>query len=209
MDTYANLKTSISNWITHDDADAVADDLIDLFEAEARIDGDIAHCYEAEARVVHTVPVGETHARISLPTDWNGARALRRDCVDMEALTPEQMDVKIASNTGLSVSSTFGGYYTIEDQHLRIFPYAIEETEIEILYWKQITALDGTNTTNWLLTLAPNLYLYGSLLHAGSFIKSDEDMARFATMYENFKVKLRANSQKKLYGGGIRRIRSR
>ena len=209
LDSYANLKTAIANWITHDDADTVADDLIDLFEADARVDDAIAHAYEAETRQTHTVPAGETHTYIPLPSDWNGARAVRRDCVDMEALTPEQMDVMVAGNTGFSVSSTHGGYYTIEHQRIRLYPAASENTEIELLYWKQITALDGTNTTNWLLTLAPNLYLYGSLLHAGSFIKSDEDIGRFAQFYEGFRQKLYRNRQMKLYGGGIRRVRTR
>jgi len=209
LDTYANLKTSISNWITHDDADTVADDLIDLFEADARLDDSIAQCYEAETRFSYTADASGPYTRISLPTDWNGARQIRRNCYDMEAATPERFDVIAAENENASTNGTFAGWYTIEGQYLRLHPALEENEEIELLYWKQITALDDTNTTNWLLTLAPNLYLYGSLLHAGSFIKSVEDMQRFEAMYERTRQHLKKNTQDKLYGGGIRRIRTR
>ena len=207
--TYAELKTAISNWITHDDADTVADDLIDLFEADARLDDSIAQCYEAETRYETTIDANGPYARISLPSDWNGARQIRRNCYDMEAATPERFDVIVAENENASTNGTFAGWYTVEAQYLRLHPEVVENEEIELLYWRQIVALDSTNTTNWLLTLSPNLYLYGSLLHAGSFIKSAEDMQRFEVMYERSRSLLKKNTQDKLYGGGIRRIRMR
>lgn len=209
FDTYANLKTAIGNFITHDDVDAVVDDMIDLAESEFNADTDIAECYDAEERTVHTVPAGETHVYITLPSDWNGARVLRRDCALMEECTPEQMDIFKANNSSLSVSDRFGGYYTIEEQRLRVHPGATENTEIEILYWKKVTALDDTNTSNWLLLLYPALYLYGSLVHAGTFLKGIENIERYDFMYERAKAKLKRRETRKKYPGTARRVRVR
>jgi len=42
-----------------------------------------------------------------------------------------------------------------------------------MIYRKNIPALSVTNTTNWLLALAPDLYLYGALLESAPYIKED------------------------------------
>jgi hypothetical protein len=40
-------------------------------------------------------------------------------------------------------------------------------------YYKAFTGLSGSNATNWLITNAPNVYLYGSLLEAALFVGKD------------------------------------
>jgi hypothetical protein len=44
-----------------------------------------------------------------------------------------------------------------------------------------LSALSASNTTNWLLTLAPDLYLYGSLLEAAPYIGNDERIPVWAS----------------------------
>jgi hypothetical protein len=43
---------------------------------------------------------------------------------------------------------------------------------IEMVYRANIPSL-ATNAGNWLLTLAPDLYLYGTLLESAPYIKED------------------------------------
>ena len=47
--------------------------------------------------------------------------------------------------------------------------------------------MSSTNTTNWLLTLAPDIYLYGALLESAPYIKED---ARIQTWGLGFKTAL-------------------
>ncbi len=42
-----------------------------------------------------------------------------------------------------------------------------------MVYRTNIPALSDTNTSNWLLDLAPDLYLYGALLESAPYIKED------------------------------------
>ena len=46
-------------------------------------------------------------------------------------------------------------------------------TSLSIDYYQRIPALTSSNTTNWLLTDHPHLYLYTSLLHATPFLMDD------------------------------------
>lgn len=56
--------------------------------------------------------------------------------------------------------------------------------ELEILYYELPVLLDDSQQTNWLTEYAPNLLLYGALLEATPFLKQDERVATWQTMYQ-------------------------
>ena len=125
--TYTELKTAIGDWILHDDAIANVDDFIDLLEAELRM---VLNGYNAEAWQTHTVPVGETHSCIPLPTDWNGARLIQRNCVPMDQRTPRQFAELRTENFCNTITSTWGGFFTVEAQRLCVLPAATEAASL-------------------------------------------------------------------------------
>jgi hypothetical protein len=53
----------------------------------------------------------------------------------------------------------------------------------EIVYYQQPPLLDDTNQTNWLTDYAPNALLYRSLLEATPFLKNDERIPTWSSMY--------------------------
>ena len=53
----------------------------------------------------------------------------------------------------------------------------------ELTYCKRVPALSDTATTNWLLTLHPDAYLYGSLLQAAPYLKNDERLQTWGTIF--------------------------
>ena len=42
-----------------------------------------------------------------------------------------------------------------------------------LYYYQKVTALSVANTSNWLLTNFPNLYLFGSLVAAEAYLGTD------------------------------------
>lgn len=54
---------------------------------------------------------------------------------------------------------------------------------VEILYYELPALLDENNQTNWLTQYAPNLLLYATLLEATPFLKNDERIPVWQTMY--------------------------
>ena len=50
-----------------------------------------------------------------------------------------------------------------------------------MIYRANIPALSESNTTNWLLTLAPDLYLYGVLLESAPYMKEDERISTWGS----------------------------
>lgn len=199
---YATLKTTIADWIVHDDAEAKADDLIDMFEAWANRHMRI---HEAEDRISDTVPVGETWDYVALPTLWNGARAIRPYCKTATQLTPDQLDRwKVIDPSGTSCDN----YYTIEDQALRFHPPLTENTELEILYWRKVPALDDVTTTNWLIEAHPDYYLYGSLYFGGVYIKSPEYLQLVTNLFQQIQEDIKIDSERKIHTDGPLKMRT-
>ena len=58
------------------------------------------------------------------------------------------------------------------------------EYPIEILYYELPPLLDDTTQTNWLTEYAPQLLLYGALLEATPFLKNDERITVWQSMYD-------------------------
>ena len=73
------------------------------------------------------------------------------------------------------------------------------------MYYQKIAALSDSNTTNWLLTYAPDVYLYGSLLHSAPYLKEDERVTVWGQLYAAAVVQLNLQSERvKNSGSGIR-----
>lgn len=75
------------------------------------------------------------------------------------------------------------------------------DVEIEMVYYGKITSLSESNTTNWLLTRAPDVYLYGALTHAAPFLLDDQRIPVFGSIYAGRIQALNDEAQKSLHSG--------
>jgi hypothetical protein len=82
-------------------------------------------------------------------------------------------------------------------------------TEIELTYYAEIPALSDSSTTNWLLTRWPDLYLYGSLMHAAPYLKEDERVTVWAGLHDRALEEIRMEDHKAQWSGSTLKIRSR
>lgn len=64
--------------------------------------------------------------------------------------------------------------YTVEGEAFYLAPTPETSYTGNILYYKKFDALADDADTNWLLTNAPNVYLYGTLLEAFSHVRNME-----------------------------------
>ena len=58
-------------------------------------------------------------------------------------------------------------------------------TTLQINYYKKLTALSDTNTTNDILTNYPELYLYASLAESSPFLMQDERLQVWAGLFKD------------------------
>lgn len=75
-------------------------------------------------------------------------------------------------------------YSDYDYDHWLIAPTPDAEYPFEILYYELPPLLDDVVQTNWLTEYAPQLLLYGTLLEATPFLKNDERIGVWQSMYD-------------------------
>jgi hypothetical protein len=75
-------------------------------------------------------------------------------------------------------------YFSIVGSEMELAPTPNDDFDVEILYRANIPAITSDNATNWLLTLAPDLYLYGALLESAAYNKDDARLSVWGTAFQ-------------------------
>jgi hypothetical protein len=75
----------------------------------------------------------------------------------------------------------------------------------EVLVYQLLPLLDDANQTNWLTDYAPQVLLYASLLEATPFLKNDERIAVWQSMYDRSAQALNGEDLSKILDRSARR----
>ena len=179
LDTYANLKTEIANYLNRSDLTDNIDTFIDL--AEARHARDL-RVREMEDDDVSITTVSGTQS-YTLPTGYLEMRFVTwqsNPYTYLDYMSPP--DLFRVYNAGEGAGTP--RYYTIVGTkiYLGFKPDAANVLELGI--FKKLTALSSSNTSNAILTNYPDLYLYGSLAESAPFLMQDERLPVWAGLYK-------------------------
>jgi hypothetical protein len=188
LSTYAELQTSIAGFLNRSDLTSQIPDFISL--AEARFNREI-RVPDMVKRSQSTITTGY----VDLPTDWLQSVAIRVSSSDrfnaIEYVTSEQYyDLVNEKLTDLP------RYYTILNRAIHLMPEPTASTTLELTYYAKIAALSGSNTTNWLLTRSPDLYLYGSLVSAEAFLMNDERLPIWKSVTDEIIANVKLEGEK-------------
>ena len=174
--TYAELKSAIADFLDRQDMTAAIPTLISA--AEARISRDLSH-WKQEKRVdtafderYELVPNDMLEA-VSLQHS-DGGRILMMSATEMQdrrGATENQV------GKPTSVRLTAGQF--------ELYPTPDGPYNISLLYRARIPALTDTNTTNWLLTDAPDVLLFASLALSAPYLKDDARLTVWAALYQS------------------------
>ena len=96
-------------------------------------------------------------------------------------------------------------YGAIIDTAIRLAPAPDTTYTLDFSYWRTVDSLSATNTTNWLLTDHPDIYLYGTLIQSAPYLKDDNRVSIWQSLYEKNLESLHSMTQNKQFGGSLRR----
>jgi hypothetical protein len=92
-------------------------------------------------------------------------------------------------------------YFSIVGDQMELAPTPNDDFDVEVLYRANIPAL-ASSSTNWLLTLAPDLYLYGSLLEATPYNQNDARIALWGSAVATVLDQLNALAERQSFDSG-------
>ncbi len=93
--------------------------------------------------------------------------------------------------------------FTIEENFIRFGPVPDSDYVAKALYFRRFAALSGDTDTNWALTNARGLYLYGSMLELSNFLEDDEGVVKYGKLYEDIRGRVFLADQKKRRAGPL------
>ena len=199
LNTYTSLKTAIANWLNRSDlTNEIADDFIKLTEADFNSKLRIRQMEQIDTVTINA----ET---VTVPTGFISVRSfyiLSGNKYPLEYLTPSNLfETRGSSRTGRPRA------YTIEadneTEQFRFGPSPDTSYTGYLSYYKAIAALSDSNTSNYILSTHPNIYLYGSLYHAANFLGGmDPDQKQnWLQMYIAALERCENNDKQDSYGG--------
>ena len=175
LTTYAELQTSIAEFLNRDDLTAKIPDFIVL--AEAQMNAELRH-WRMEKRATAEMDTQYT----ALPQDF--IQPVRFIITGSQVSSLSQTDSKtIADRRAANNAVGRPTEYSIMDGAIEVFPTPDTTYTLELLYFRTLNALTNGNTSNWVLEYYPNAYLYGALLHSAPYLMDDQRIQTWGAFY--------------------------
>jgi len=194
LQTYTDLATAIGNWLQRSDLAALLPNFVQLFEAAAN----------------RRLRVRQQEATVAL-TPASGVVALPSDYLTWRRLTwtgnPRQ-ELSYAEPSWLQaaypdVPTDIPRVFTIEGGNIRTMPLDPGNTALELVYFQQIPSL-AANSTNWLMSAHPDLYLFGALTEAQAYTVNAETAALWKARRDELFDEIEKLSNKSRGAGAVR-----
>lgn len=194
LSTFADLKTSIANYLNRSDLTSVIPDFITLTEAKLNR---ILRIRPMQKRVSTTLTSGD--AFVDLPNDFLEATQIFIDSNPNKVLNYVNANQIELENT--QESSGTPSQYTITGDEFQLSPIPDSNYTLKISYYAKIPALSTENTSNYLLASYPQVYLYGSLLEAQPYIVNDERITVWMSLFNEAVQLINRDDEQGRYSG--------
>jgi len=178
LTTYTELKSSLADWLNRTDLTSAIADFISL--AEAQMERQL-RTRQMIVRANATFAAAAEYGTV--PDDFLETKSIKLDTNPVTSLsfqTIEAMD-QLSNTTYLSSGKPL--YFTVVGNQFRLLPIPDGAYTAELVYYAKLTKLSSTVATNFLLTQAPDVYLYGSLLQAAPYLQDDARISVWSSLY--------------------------
>lgn len=180
--TYATLQADVADYLHR--ADLTTKLAVFVARAEATL------FRELQIKDMALSVTGTTTGEYAtLPSDFGSVSRLTATVGDAEY----NLDYK---SPDYSTTLSYPNAYALENNQIRIFGSSTGQA-YTLYYTPKLTALSDTNTTNWLLDNAPDLYLYAVALEGAKYIRDTAQVQALTQLVGSLIDSVRRNSDRK------------
>lgn len=162
---YSDLVTALTAWgESRGDISGIEDDAVRLAEGHLNL--------ELRSReMLASTDITITDGVGTLPTDFLGAHSVILKTTPRRVLDQVSFEAQDAMTD--TTQSGIGCTYSIYGESIRVAPRPTQD--VELLYYQEIPNLES-NSTNWLMTKYPNIYLTACQMEIYRYLREDRDM---------------------------------
>ena len=191
LTTYALLKTTIANYLNRTDLTSYLGDFITLTESRMNREWRVREMVNTDTT---TTTVAGTQS-YSLPSGFLEASAVIYQSNPYRTLR-FMANGDFYRQYNVTQTSGLPTFFTIVGENILLGVAPDSAQTLQIDFYKTITALSESNTTNTILTNYPELYLYGALAESSPFLMQDERLDTWARLYKEALKNANLSSEK-------------
>jgi hypothetical protein len=194
LQTYTDLTTALANWLQRSDLAALLSNFVQLFEA----------CANRRLRVRQqeaTAELTPANGVVALPSDYLAWRRLTwtgNPRQELAYVEPSWLQAAYPD-----VPTDIPKVFTIEGGNILTMPHDPGNTPLELAYFQQIPSL-AANSTNWLMSQHPDLYLFGALTEAQAYTVNPDTAALWKSRRDELFDEIEKLSNKSRGAGAVR-----
>ncbi|AWJ88930.1 hypothetical protein Sp245p_03555 [Azospirillum baldaniorum] len=192
LSTYSELKAAVADWLNRDDLTAVIPTFIALAEAEfnRRL---------RTQRMLSRAVASVASEYADLPDNFLQMRSLHLRAMlirRLEFVTPANfLDLADAGVAGEPRC------FTVLGSQIRFAPAPVGST-VELVYFSKIPALSDAAPANWLLDMAPELYLHATLSHSAPYLREDQRVTGWKQLAEDQIAQINETDKRAAFNAG-------
>ena len=186
--TYSELKTAVADFLNRDDLTTAIPNFVALAEASLN-----RRMRAPEMVTRATVTVDAEYE--NRPADWLETIRYQINTNPigvLEFVTPEEA---IIQKTKFSTAGAPLFFSTVGTQFQHV-PAPDTAYSAELMYYARVTGLSDANTSNWLLTANPDIYLYATLVQSAPYLKEDERIGVWAGILDRLMAEYEVAEQR-------------
>lgn len=191
---YAELQTALTDWADgRGDTSGILDDAVRLAESHFNLE---LRCRQ----MLTSTDLTPSSGAVTLPSDLVGIYSV------IEKASPRRvLDYYGKEGFDTNFDTTVSGLacaYTIVGSTLSMAPRP--SNDIELTYYQEVPSLE-TNSTNWLMTKYPGLYLEACQMEIYRYLKMDMDLQISSQRVAAMIARLNASSDSEMLGNSGRK----
>lgn len=190
---YATLLTAVGNWLNRSDLTLAIPDFVAF--GEARIYRDL-RVGSMELTFSSTIASGV----IAVPTAYLELKNAYIDGSSAQALQRKDAEWIYANYPTRSASGK-PRFIAREATNLIFGPYPDSAYTVKGVYYKRLTALSVSNTSNWLITDAPDMLLFAALCEAAPYLQDDARIAIWEKKYAQIAQRVQKQDDDEQFSG--------
>lgn len=196
--TNAQLESAVASYLARSNLTNYIPDFI--VGAETRIFFGSKEPFESEPlriRAMETVAtLTPSSGAVSIPSGFLGLKSIYEAASQTRQLEQTTPEIFYGQHMGTETPRRF---YIIEGDNILVDNGVT--SNVRIVFYKKFDPVATASPVPWLLTNAPHAYLYGALLEASPFIRSDQRLTLWHGMFRSIINALNSADKRDRWGG--------
>ena len=202
ISNYGELKTNVADWLNRSDLTSVIPTFIE--GAHSKLNQSLR-----VRQMVQRATASVDSEYSALPGDFLEIRDIRLNTDPVRSLEAISSEQQNQERERFGNTAGKPKYFTMIGEQVQVFPTPDTTYTMELAYYEKIPDFSGDSSTNWLLTKEPLIYVYGALVHATPYLKDDDRVVLWQTLYRDQFNSLTQENERARYGGTTPRMRHR